>query len=43
MAVYAAQVEEMDTAIGWLMDALRETGQEENTLVLFFSDNGGAA
>ncbi len=43
MAVYAAQVEEMDTAIGRLLTALRETGQEQNTLVLFFSDNGGAA
>jgi arylsulfatase A-like enzyme len=41
--VYAAQVEEMDTAIGRLMGALREMGQERNTLVLFFSDNGGAA
>jgi len=43
MAVYAAQIEEMDTAIGRLLTALRETGQEQNTLVLFFSDNGGAA
>ncbi len=43
MAVYAAQVEEMDTAIGRLMTALRESGQEQNTLVLFLSDNGGAA
>lgn len=43
MAVYAAQIEEMDTAIGRLLTALRETGQEKNTLVLFFSDNGGAA
>lgn len=43
MAVYAAQVEEMDTAIGRLLAALRETGQEKNTLILFFSDNGGAA
>lgn len=43
MAVYAAQVEEMDTAIGRMLAALRDTGQEQNTLVLFFSDNGGAA
>lgn len=43
MAVYAAQVEEMDTAIGRLLAAVREIGQEQNTLVLFFSDNGGAA
>jgi arylsulfatase A-like enzyme len=43
MAVYAAQVEEMDTAIGRIVSFLRDTGQEENTLILFFSDNGGAA
>ncbi len=43
MAVYAAQVDELDTAIGRVMTALRESGQETNTIVLFFSDNGGAA
>ncbi|RYD83876.1 MAG: arylsulfatase [Verrucomicrobiaceae bacterium] len=43
MAVYAAQIEELDTAIGRLMSALRESGQDQNTLVLFLSDNGGAA
>jgi arylsulfatase len=43
MAIYAAQIEEMDTSIGRLLDALRETGAADNTLVLFFSDNGGAA
>ena len=43
MAVYAAQVEEMDASIGRLLATLRETGQEKNTLILFFSDNGGAA
>lgn len=43
MAVYAAQVEEMDTAIGRLISAIRETDGTDNTLILFFSDNGGAA
>jgi arylsulfatase A-like enzyme len=43
MSVYAAQVEELDTAIGRLLAAVHESGQEANTLVLFFSDNGGAA
>jgi arylsulfatase A-like enzyme len=43
MAVYAAQVEEMDAAIGRLMEALDKSGQADNTLVMFFSDNGGAA
>ncbi|HOX03957.1 MAG TPA: sulfatase-like hydrolase/transferase [Candidatus Paceibacterota bacterium] len=43
MSVYAAQIDEMDQNIGRVLDALRETAQEENTLVMFLSDNGGAA
>ncbi len=43
MEVYAAQVEAMDRSIGRLLDTLRETGTEENTLVMFLSDNGGCA
>lgn len=43
MAVYAAQVESMDRAIGRLLDTLRATGTEDNTLVMFLSDNGGCA
>ena len=39
---YAAQIAAMDAAIGRVLDALRETGADRNTLVLFFSDNGGA-
>jgi len=39
--MYAAQVSLLDDAIGETLDALRATGQEENTLVFFFSDNGG--
>lgn len=38
---YAAQVSLMDDAIGNVLAALRESGQEQKTLVLFFSDNGG--
>ena len=41
MAVYAAMVERMDRGIGRVLDKLRELNQEENTLVLFLSDNGG--
>lgn len=41
MAVYAAMVDRMDQGIGRVLDALRKTGAEENTLVLFLSDNGG--
>jgi arylsulfatase len=43
MAVYAAQVDRMDQGIGQILGALKETGVEENTLVLFLSDNGGCA
>ncbi len=38
---YAAQVSLMDDAIGAALDAVRASGQEQNTLVFFFSDNGG--
>ena len=38
---YAAQVSLMDDAIGNVLAALRESGQEKKTLVFFFSDNGG--
>jgi arylsulfatase A-like enzyme len=38
---YAAMVHAMDAAIGDVLTTLRETGQEENTLVFFLSDNGG--
>lgn len=40
MAVYAAMVEMIDRNLGRILDALREHGQQENTLVLFMSDNG---
>ena len=38
---YLAQVSLMDDAIGTMMAALNESGQAKNTLVFFFSDNGG--
>ena len=43
MAVYAAQVEGMDRAVGAVLAKVRELGLERETLVLFLSDNGGAA
>lgn len=43
MAVYAAQVDRMDQGIGKIADRLRELEIDENTLVLFLSDNGGCA
>lgn len=41
MAVYAAMVDRMDQGIGRVLDALRRSGADENTLVFFLSDNGG--
>ncbi|HAU37723.1 MAG TPA: arylsulfatase [Phycisphaerales bacterium] len=43
MAVYAAQVDRMDQGIGRIRNTLRELGVEDNTLVMFLSDNGGCA
>jgi arylsulfatase len=43
MAVYAAQVDRMDQGIGCILTELRTLGLEENTLVIFLSDNGGCA
>ena len=34
-------IHHMDEGIGWLVEALRETGQLDNTLIVFTSDNGG--
>ena len=41
--VYAAVVDAMDQAIGMVLDTLDEQGVADDTIVLFFSDNGGAA
>jgi arylsulfatase len=43
MEVYAAQIDRMDQGIGRILDALERTGQLENTLIIFLSDNGGCA
>jgi len=43
MATYAAMVERMDAGIGRILGALKERNIEQNTLVLFFSDNGACA
>ena len=40
MEVYAAMVENLDHHVGRLLQFLKDSGQYENTLVLFFSDNG---
>lgn len=43
MEVYAAMIDSMDQGIGRLVDALKNTGQLENTLICFLQDNGGCA
>jgi arylsulfatase len=43
MEVYAAMVDRLDQGVGRITDALRRTGNEQNTLVLFLADNGGCA
>jgi arylsulfatase len=43
MAVYAAMIERMDRGIGRILDQLKKSGRDKDTLVLFLSDNGGCA
>lgn len=40
-AIYAGMVEAMDTAVGKVMQAVEENGLSEDTIIVFFSDNGG--
>lgn len=42
MAVHAAMIDRMDQGIGRIIQALKETGQLDNTLILFLSDNGAS-
>lgn len=39
--VYAGLVQQMDDAVGIVLDKLEELGLDENTMVIFTSDNGG--
>lgn len=40
MATYTAMLEQQDHTIGRVLSYLRETGQLDNTLVIYLSDNG---
>jgi arylsulfatase len=42
MEIYAAMVDNLDHNIGRLIDYLRQSGQYDNTLIVFMSDNGAA-
>ncbi len=41
VAAYQTMIRQMDEGVGMLLDALKETGADANTLVVFTSDNGG--
>jgi len=41
--LYAGMMESLDDAVGIVLDALQTTGQAENTVVIFTSDNGGVS
>ncbi len=38
---FAAMVESIDESLGRVLDTLERTGQLDNTIVVFYSDNGG--
>ncbi|MEM8954072.1 MAG: arylsulfatase [Verrucomicrobiota bacterium] len=43
MEIHAAMVDSVDQNVGRLVEKLRETGELENTLILFLVDNGASA
>ncbi|MFK7765667.1 MAG: arylsulfatase [Mariniblastus sp.] len=43
MAVYAAMIDNVDQNIGRLLETLKSTGHDKDTLIMFLSDNGGCA
>ena len=42
LRVYAAMIRSLDRNVGRVLDALRMQGLDDNTIVVFTSDNGGA-
>jgi arylsulfatase A-like enzyme len=40
---YAAMLYNLDWNVGRVLQALKDTGQADNTLIVFYSDNGGLA
>jgi len=41
MAVYAAQIDNMDQGIGRIIETLKKDNLYDNTVIIFLSDNGG--
>ncbi len=42
LRVYAAMIRALDRGVGTVLQAVKDAGLEDNTLVIFTSDNGGA-
>ena len=42
MAVYAGMIHYLDEQVGKLIDYLKEIGEYENTIIVYFSDNGAS-
>jgi arylsulfatase len=42
MAVHAAMIDRMDQGIGRIIEALKDRGELDNTLIIFLSDNGAS-
>lgn len=41
-AVYAAVIKQLDNSIGRLVDEIEKLGLSDNTIIVFYSDNGGS-
>ena len=41
--IFSAMMSGMDDAVGQVLAKVRDLGQEENTIIFFFSDNGGVS
>ena len=42
LRVYAAMIKSLDRGVGTVLQAVKDAGIEDNTLIIFTSDNGGA-
>lgn len=42
MAIHAAMIDQIDQGVGRIIDALKATGEFENTVILVMSDNGAS-